>query len=230
MQDKIHLTALFNKGTLIQIGDEINIKGEFLDTINTQRFQQYHKKAVVKNITSKSEILCNSCYLNQGLSFETNGGLGYKIITTEGETEYGYESTLYLANPDNSKEWKKYLNRYFSNTLNSQKLEYLLWFIKKDQNIKPSKKNLNCFGTWLYMNQRRLFDYMVVTFKIRGGYYEPITCNNMSDITFKWIKKIFGERNNSCIIERLINSTNTFTNGKLFISGKSYYYSNIKTM
>lgn len=207
--NSLNVSSLFHKGKLIQIGDIIACKVEFLDTAGTGRFNHFDDGGVLTNIRVKVDTVCNSCYLNHGFTYNSVGGLGYTFEFDNGSRQYAFESDAvtfpYLIN-----EKIKYINKYYNHEVNKDKAENLIKYLGL-----PVRKDL---GTYLKKYNREIFDYLCLTFRIRFGEFGVFTdTDSLTDVALKTLRQYGGYDNNTKnVIHNLVSNNNNE-------SGNSYF-------
>jgi hypothetical protein len=208
MKPTLNVSALFYKGKLFQIGDFVTTHVEYLDE-GQGGFSHYSNNEVIKNIEVRVDSLCNSLYLNHGFTYQTVGGLSYAFEMLSKRKEYAFE-TQFVPFPTNARDQEKYLNEYYYNIVNSDKAADLM----KKFNINKSNK----IGSYLKEHQREIFDYIVLTFKIRQGKFGELNDQNFSDVTFRVLKD-HGYTNTTVNPIYLISSGNSMYTAE---DGKNY--------
>lgn len=177
--NQLELSALFYAGKLFQIGDLVKGQGEYLD--NRYGFTKFDTGGIITKIIVKKDTICNSLYLNHGVTYNSIGGLGY-IFELNGKQQYAFENKT-LAIPYKIQEKRDYFRNYYLLELNKDKLQNLLDFIKKEhhQEIKLSK-----LGDIISKEYPEIFDYFFLCLRIRNGEFGTFYENNeLSNITMK---------------------------------------------
>lgn len=188
MSNQLFVSALFHKGKLIQLGDIVQAKVEFLDTKGTGRFNHYNDGGTLTKIIVEVDTISNTCYLNHGFTYNSIGGLGYKFEFDYHSIQYAFESDAYRF-PWTVVDRMHYLNTYYNHSINKDKRDNLVSYF----NI-PNTKNI---GSYLKKYHRDIFDYICLTFRIRFGEFGEFRNNNeLNDITFKVLREIGGYDNN----------------------------------
>jgi hypothetical protein len=155
MENRIEVSSLFYKGKLFQLGDEVRGKSEYLD--NRYGFTKYDIGGVITKIIIETDVVCNSLYLNEGITYNTIGGLGFKFELDYKEVSYVFECCDFIT-LHSIKEQRDYMSRYFFQPVNEDKLENILSILKNQIGLEPNKRELERLGNYIYKNHRMYFD------------------------------------------------------------------------
>lgn len=192
MNKSLSVSSLFYDDKLFQIGDLVDGQGEYLDT--SYGFTKYKTGGVITNILIEEDTLCNSLYLNHGITQSSIGGLGLKF-ELNGVKHYVFENkTLFI--PASVKEQIAYFTAYYNHPSNIHRLESLLQFIKVEHNREITKKELNKLGYIVKTQYKELFRYFFVCLLIRNGTYGKINRDNFSSIVFSTLREQCGYESN----------------------------------
>lgn len=211
----IELSAVFYDGKLFQIGDLVTGKGEYLD--NRYGFTKLDTGGYITKIIVEKDVLCNSLYLNHGITYNAICGLSY-VFELDGKKHYAFENKN-LVIPTYIKEKRQYFTSYYLLDLNSDKLNNLLKFLKKEHDVELTAKQILKIGDIISKEYKIIFDYFFLCLMIRGGKFGKFhNSTELSDITFNVLKDNGMLHNSQSYLYRLTseNSTNPDTNNSYY--------------
>lgn len=186
MSNQLIVSALFYKGKLFQIGDVISGKGEYLS--NFSGFENYNIGGVITKIIVEVDTICNSLFLNHGFTYNSIGGLGYKF-EIDGIVNYAFEVNNFNL-PILMADKIRFVTAYYNHKVNADKLLDIVNFINIEFKYQMKPSEIRNIGKFLKVNHRELFDYILLTFRIRAGEFGFFSdSNELSNISNKVLSK-----------------------------------------
>lgn len=178
----MEISALFYDGKLFQIGDLVKGQGEYLHS--SYGFTKYDTGGYITKIIVEKSILCNSLYLNHGITYNSIDGLSY-IFEINGERHHAFENKN-LVIPNYIQEKRNYFTKYYLLEINIHKLNNLLNFLKKEHDVELTSREILKLGDIISKKYKIIFDYFFLCLDIRNGKFGKFYNNNeLSNITSK---------------------------------------------